>query len=509
MCGLVGVAGKIFTAEKEAFKWLHYFDIKRGEHSTGMAIVGDKGDTKVLKEVGYTTKLWEKYPDEFTLSHLYKSTDCKVLMGHNRYATTGAKTADNAHPFKHGKITGAHNGTLSAWWLDKLDGNKLFDVDSEAIFYSLNKNGFEKTMATLHGAWALTWWDEYTSTLNFIRNEERTLFYQWDKSGTTMFWASESWMLMAALSLAKIDTGDQKIHAFTANRLYEIAFPEKTWNINVKDDFTYSGETYKGFQPPVSKNSHHSSNSYWQEWANEQNWDGDYSSSVHSMAKNSNVGGKPIVAYSDTSRIEADFKKALALCNQEVTFNIYGSRMSKNAGEYFIAGCDKLPDTYEIRLYAKDSPRFAEWMEMVNSYKGTIRGQPQSQWNKDTNKMERYLLMDLRTVGEALIKKGEKVENLPNPIVPKLVVDNTKKKEVPTIILPKDLKWDLKAKYEGYQGKFITFTEYIKAINQGCICCGEKPTPLEKENIVFTQEGRVLCSICSNDVHNLRYYKVV
>lgn len=37
---------------------------------------------------------------------------CDLVMGHTRYATTGAKTAENSHPYVVGGITLAHNGMI-------------------------------------------------------------------------------------------------------------------------------------------------------------------------------------------------------------------------------------------------------------------------------------------------------------------------------------------------------------------------------------------------------------
>jgi hypothetical protein len=116
-----------------------------------------------------------------------------------------------------------------------------------------------------------------------------------------------------------------------------------------------------------------------------------------------------------------------------------------------------------------------------------------NKWNQKLNKMEHYLSMDLRTITLVEAEKPEVIE----PVKP----DSASK-----IVLDKDLVWDIHRTYEGYKGERISFTEFMKAVNAGCVWCGEKIAPSEADAVTFTQPGRFACSICTKDGHALKYY---
>jgi hypothetical protein len=75
------------------------------------------------------------------------------VAGHTRLATRGKVNRQNSHPFRYGRIIGSHNGMCEA-------PNK-FQVDSEYLFYSLNKHhgDYNKALADISGYWGLSWFD--------------------------------------------------------------------------------------------------------------------------------------------------------------------------------------------------------------------------------------------------------------------------------------------------------------------------------------------------------------
>lgn len=175
--------------------------------------------------------------DRKTLDNVIKH-GVSVLMGHNRSKTMGSLSHKNAHPFVFDNLVGAHNGTLTWPSKGRMKDDNKFDTDSEALYNDINSNGFEDTIKRMDGAWALTWYDRNLKTMNFHRNKERPLWYVLDKSGGTLYWASEHTMLYLVLNRYGIEfTGKVK------------AVPEDTW-------IRWQVNDQKGFQldKPVHRN---------------------------------------------------------------------------------------------------------------------------------------------------------------------------------------------------------------------------------------------------------------
>jgi len=201
MCGLVGVAGEIGHTEDKVFRDLLIIDSIRGPHSTGALFVSKAGHPTLIKTAGDPFVLLEN--TRFATQMRYAN---RVLLGHNRYATKGAVNKANAHPFEFDTLIGAHNGTLTGQYL--LDDHKDFAVDSENLYYHMDKHGVQATAPKLMGAYALTWYDKNESSVNFLRNFERPLYYTFATSNKTMFWASEPWMLTGILGKHKVEHTD-------------------------------------------------------------------------------------------------------------------------------------------------------------------------------------------------------------------------------------------------------------------------------------------------------------
>lgn len=153
--------------------------------------------------------------DTTTFSKILR-TNNRVLIGHNRFATTGKVTRRNAHPFELDTLVGAHNGTLNNKW--QLKNGSRFDVDSEALYHDIEEDGAEKAINRAKGAWALVWWDKENKVLNFIRNKERPLNYCYSEDKKVIFWASEAWMLTAILGREQYK--HDKIREFSEDMLY-------------------------------------------------------------------------------------------------------------------------------------------------------------------------------------------------------------------------------------------------------------------------------------------------
>lgn len=214
MCGLVGLVGDFRYETPEIFQRMLRYDMTRGLDSTGILIVNDLGKTTIDKEEGPPDFLWwgRDKRDLYDFSGKVKGNNM-ALLGHNRHATIGKVSVDTAHPFQFGSIIGMHNGTLKNY--NKLVGYKDHETDSQSLIHTIAEKGIEETWASFTGAAAIVWWDENDSTLNFIRNSKRPLVCACDDRKTTMFYASEWWMMRDAVKKSHFT----KIRSDKDNRL--------------------------------------------------------------------------------------------------------------------------------------------------------------------------------------------------------------------------------------------------------------------------------------------------
>jgi predicted glutamine amidotransferase len=202
MCGLVGVVGKIGLKEEQAFQTLLFLDLLRGQHSTGF--VGIRRKTYNSEDISIDVE--KKATD--AVSFMKQSANFQkngmtyanyiALLGHNRYATVGSVNDANAHPFVANHVIGMHNGTLDKYSSTDKNLDK-YDVDSEALFNSLSEKPLRDTMKEVSGAYSLVWIDKEQNRIHFLRNSERPLSFCYVNDRKTLLYASESWMLIAAI----------------------------------------------------------------------------------------------------------------------------------------------------------------------------------------------------------------------------------------------------------------------------------------------------------------------
>lgn len=212
MCGLVGVAGDLAFKDEGLMKRLLLFDYLRGADSTGFAYLRDNGDAGIAKVASHPIDLFDMEKFKKGLSGYTSS----IFLGHNRAATLGKVNGANAHPFQYGDIFGAHNGTLLTedWHLLDKEAGETTDVDSAGLYNAINELGIKNTIEMIHegttsqrGAWALTYFDAYEKKLYFLKNKHRPLWYSYTDDLTRIIWASEHWMIQAA-----VEGGDYKLY---------------------------------------------------------------------------------------------------------------------------------------------------------------------------------------------------------------------------------------------------------------------------------------------------------
>lgn len=257
MCGLVGIAGKLEYSDEVVFKRLLVFDYFRGTDSTGAAFIPKniEEDVKINKIASHPIDLFDSKSFTSNLKH----NTCTAFIGHNRAATKGKVNATNAHPFTFGDITGAHNGTLkdTCWKSLEKDIDEVYDVDSAALFASIDKQGIEKTiksveegLSTMSGAWALVWYNKADNTLNFLRNKHRPLWFGWSKDCKKILWASEWQMIDTSVSLHSRTSLYKTFENEKGNSYFP--FAEDTWyKFDLKK--IQENDTGKPVKPTIKK----------------------------------------------------------------------------------------------------------------------------------------------------------------------------------------------------------------------------------------------------------------
>ncbi len=158
--------------------------------STGVVAVDSKGNVSTSKKAISSSDFVELRRYGKIIDRYF---NLDALIGHNRAATRGIVTDDNAHPFRHGNITLVHNGSLQSTY-DLPDGNK-FQVDSEAIAYALSKMSPEEVIPLLNGAFSLVWYDSDKEEIFFVRNDKRPMNLIECKDTKTILFGSEMGMI--------------------------------------------------------------------------------------------------------------------------------------------------------------------------------------------------------------------------------------------------------------------------------------------------------------------------
>jgi hypothetical protein len=149
LCGIFGAV--IIESGKQwsngIVRALTWANRERGTDSLGFF----DSSGKMTKGAGDPSDVLRKKRVQKWLKHSRKAA--WFVAGHTRFATRGKVNRRNSHPFRYGRIIGSHNGMC--------DAPQKFQVDSEYLFYSLNKarGDYQAGLEDISGYFGLSWYD--------------------------------------------------------------------------------------------------------------------------------------------------------------------------------------------------------------------------------------------------------------------------------------------------------------------------------------------------------------
>ena len=185
MCGIVGyitTQNEIYeNARRGFFKYALMLDTLRGPDSTGVITVSKKFTVNRYKTLSSGFRMATSAAFDDNVPNGWGA------IGHNRSATIGDITVDNAHPFKFGRISLVHNGTLNNRGRNFRTFDNTLEVDSMQIAKAIADvppKEATRILELIDGDFALVWVDERDRSINMARNTGRPMHlgFNFDKS---------------------------------------------------------------------------------------------------------------------------------------------------------------------------------------------------------------------------------------------------------------------------------------------------------------------------------------
>jgi len=199
MCGIVGIINTGNKKDINADDWFGYamaLNSLRGTDGSGI-IVSKEEKTEWMNSIETGAGIIR----DLSTSDKTSIRNASTVIGHCRAATAGTVTEENTHPFSIGNIVGVQNGTLEAGYEQADDyGEEDFNVDTEHLFYLIDKYGLDAAVQKVRGSMSLVWIDTEENTLNFYRNGQRPMVWGTTLNGNIFFASDEKHLKGAAVA---------------------------------------------------------------------------------------------------------------------------------------------------------------------------------------------------------------------------------------------------------------------------------------------------------------------
>lgn len=247
MCGIVGVMSNVVTLnELDHFYDLSAMATHRGRWGGGVVAVQCGKKDKWTTRVARTTQPLNALVASDRFFDMVGKERCFVL-GHARWPTMGGNDIKAVHPHIAGPVIGVHNGTMHR--VNDVNITKEMS-DSAAVFRCIAEHGVETFVKKSGGAFALVWVNEADGTINFLRNNQRTLYFAelgWNGRTSTLYWASERAQLELVLGRHLKSLIDVRISMVP--ELKHMIFP-------IRAEFDVKPERVIDYNPPVEVRPH-------------------------------------------------------------------------------------------------------------------------------------------------------------------------------------------------------------------------------------------------------------